>query len=155
MDLDIILGTDVPESQIIFALTSVEMRMVEKIVNDFNLCVQQRSEIIYALYRFKQLYSHYLEMWRKCQGSPEQQVVSNRIFKQIDFNLNRDARSCFSNGNFFGKIRFLLHACQKLAVSELHIRKYLEWLLNFPIVPEQSLKGILKHELYPSNLPHV
>ena len=157
MDLDSLLGTNLPEPQIISALTSAEMHLAERLIGDFQLDGQLRSAIIRALYRFKQLYRHYIELDRRYwdELTQAQQVIADQIFRQIDHNLDRNSRSCFANTHFFGRIRFLLHACKGLKIPERQVRRYMDWLLGFPITPENSPRMIFENEFYPANLPHI
>jgi hypothetical protein len=157
IDLDALLDTNIAESEIVSAVTPAEMRIFEKLSTNFHFDERLRSTTIRALYRFKQVYRHYAELWRKTADelTSDQQANAHRIFAQIEHNLDRNARSCFANGNFFGNIRFLLYACNFLEVPDKQKWRYLEWVLSFPVIPERSVKAIFEHELFPNNLPHV
>ncbi|HEY0220870.1 MAG TPA: hypothetical protein VGC58_01470 [Candidatus Paceibacterota bacterium] len=138
-------------------ILSVELRLLAKLVRDHSLDEDDRATILKGLEWFKATCRNYVYLWMEGPQdlTSEQIKEANSVFCQMAHNLNRDSRSCFSNGNFFGKVRFLLEACKKLGVDEKRRKTFLKWLLEFPITEEDTLKRLFENELYPSNLPHV
>ncbi len=155
--LEAILGNHLPQDTKEATFLNVERRLLEKLVRQFSLREEERALVVEALYQFRQTCRHYITLWQdtthslpeKCRG------LGEAIFHQMEYNLDREGRGCFSQTPFFGSIRFMLHACSKLNVKTEHRMKYLEWLFSFPIVPARSLQELFEHELFLATLPHV
>ncbi len=154
--LDELLGTGLPEEKLLERLLPAEKAMLERLVESYSL-QSHRLEIIQALYRFKQTLQYYVGLmdagWTKLNRDDKEKTF--KVFSQIQYNLERDSRSCFSNGGFFKPLRFLLHSCSKLGVSTDERKTYIEWVCNFPVIPEDSIQKVFDHEIYPANLPFV
>lgn len=150
-------GINVPDTQINQQILGVEFRLIDRLCDSFNLGDSERRKVVLGLYRFRKTLSYFCEQWSRGQASlsSEQQGEAFLVFTQASYNLDRDSLSCFTTSNFFGKVRFLLEACKKLDIPDVHRNKYLELVLNFPITPIKRIDVLFTHELYPSNLPHV
>lgn len=155
--IDLILGEHLSQEEKESTFLDVERRLLEKLARQFSLSDDERALIVTALYQFRQTCRHYITLWkpRWVRLPQELQEVSWEIFPQMDLNLDRESRSCFSKETFFRPIRFMLQACSKLEVDPKHRRKYLEWLLSFPIVPTSDIGEVLEHKLARSVFPHV
>lgn len=154
--IDELMGTHLPTEIILEKLLPTEVRLIEKLVRDFHLTPTLRTETIRVLYRFKMLFRHYSVLWHKTKDElTEVQAKDARdIFEQIQINLDRDSRRCWSHNTFFKPVRLMLYACQKLDLPTARKEIYLRWLYNFPVIPEKSIKDVFEHELQPANQPH-
>ena len=155
--LDSIVGQHLSGEEMLSTFLSAEVRLLNKIVSDFSLNREIRLEIIRALFRFRKLLFYYTIVWSRTERelNPRQRNEAEKAFAQVRRNLQRDSLSCFSHSHFFGYIRFLLHACKELGVSEKRQDRYMQWLLSFPITLEKSMRDVLEHEIAPVNRPHI
>ena len=154
--LDELVGTHLSTEILVEKLLPVEVRLIDKLVKDFQLTKRLRNETIRALYRFKMLLRHYSILWSQTRNelTVNQQGEGRKIFTQIQINLDRPGRGVWSQTTFFTHVRILLYACKKLGLPLSRMEIYLRWLYNFPVVPEKSIKAVFDHELWPANQPH-
>ena len=156
-ELESLLGTRLSDEELLGRVLPVERTLLKKLTLDFNLTNEERGMTIRTLYWFRQSCSYYIHLWEVggTFTSLQQVVEMKKIFSPMKYCLEMNSRKCFSKENFFGKIRFLLEACDKLKVSKASRRTYLRWLFAFPITPEYTLARFVEHSLYPNNLPYI
>lgn len=143
-------------------LNHFEQGAVGRICRKFDLSGDDRSLIILSLYRFKKILNHYKHLWVAwCMSEKDlpkgfDDGEIDRVFMPISIHIDGQTRKeSFSNGQFFGKLHYLLHGCATSGVSREDASLYLRKVCEFPVIIEQSFEYVIKNEIYPANLPHT
>lgn len=105
-----------------------------------------------GLYRFKQIYSHYLTLYREQNSFST--LYDTRRWEELLSLVIKNFNS-FCKTRYLKRLTYWGNLATKQQLPPIQNRKYLTWVLDFPVVPACSVEEVLEYKKFPFNFPHV